>query len=83
MNYPLRYRQKTPIQFGDAMIPDAIIRKKAKCWSQQGGLICDRDHVHERLLVDTSRLPLHWSDRLLSRAWVLAKGHDPWPSREL
>ena len=65
------------------MIPDAVVRKQAKCWSAEGGLTCDRPHVHERLLVDTSRLPLHSSDRLFSRSWSISKKEDPWPSKEL
>lgn len=45
--------------------------------------MCTRPHVHERLLIDASRLPLDTSDRILSRSWMISKQNDPWPSREL
>ena len=83
VNYPQRFKNDHHAEVSLSMIPDAVVRKKAKCWSAEEGLICDRPHVHERLLVDTSRLPLHASDRLFSRSWSLSKKADPWPSKEL
>lgn len=75
-------RFKRPVHYSVEQIPVGILRSKAKC-SANGILDCKKDHDHERLVIDTHRLPQHFIDKTFSRSWEVLKREDPWPSCEL
>ncbi len=91
--YPARFRGRP--DFCGESVPVAIVRKKAKCTAVTGRVAadsddaatvverCTRDHAHERVIVNTRKVPAHWVDKQFARAWEVAKRNDPLPSREV
>lgn len=78
--YPPRFRLGH--KFEEADIPVGIARTKAKC-TTDGTLSCTRDHEHDRIIVNTRRLPHHNTDRLFARSWEVLKRNDPLPCCEV
>lgn len=81
LSYPARFRRKA--KFRRYCVPRAVIRPKGKCVDERGLFCVKPGHAHERILVSTSRLPMHAQDRMFSRALQLMKMADGLPDCEL
>lgn len=82
-NYPHIFRRRGT-QFPPEMIPSVAARGKAKCHKEGVGISCPRpNHLHHRVVVNTSMLPVRHQNRVLVRPWAITKQRDPEPNFEL
>ena len=78
--YPKRFQRAH--QWTRECLPRGLVRKKNKC-HDESGLCCERPHAHERILVDTSRMPGKFADRQFTRAWQQMLMNDPLRGNEV